>query len=252
MSGQSLKGSCKQGSGGLPSTTVPRTTAIPVPVHTHWLFANMTGRTVDGDSVPVTWPSVVWPYPKVLDADVANSYLGHVEVASTANLLSIFTKQLQDNAVSNTYYYSILTIFLGKSIQLGDVQEVPSGMGGGMWPALWGSWKAWALPSFEVHTHGFQAAWHTALNCHEGLYHEDGQEYYYAYTKAGRGMNDIQTCLYDTNYSQELDASVSLSLDVWTSSNGHAFLAILMHWIDNDWNLGMLFLFYLIPICLLL
>ena len=65
-------------------------------------------------------------------------------------------------------------------------------------------------------------------------------------------MNGIQTCLYDTNYSQELDASVSLSLDAWTSSNGHAFLAIVMHWIDDDWNLGMLFLFYLIPIYLLL
>jgi hypothetical protein len=30
---------------------------------------------------------------KVLDMDVANSYLGQVEVASSANLLSIFVKQ---------------------------------------------------------------------------------------------------------------------------------------------------------------
>ena len=45
---------------------------------------------------------------KVLDADVANFYLGHMEVASMANLLSMFTKQLQDNAVSK----SILIIIL--------------------------------------------------------------------------------------------------------------------------------------------
>jgi len=31
---------------------------------------------------------------------------------------------------------------------------------------------------------------------------------------------------------------VSLSLDAWTSSNGHAFLAIVMHWINGDWKLG--------------
>jgi hypothetical protein len=31
---------------------------------------------------------------------------------------------------------------------------------------------------------------------------------------------------------------VSLSLDAWTSSNGHAFLAIVMHWVNDDWKLG--------------
>src|SRR5258708_9162003 len=51
------------GTGGLPSTTVPRTTAVPVPVRTRWLFADTTGRTVDGDPVPVTRPLVVRPYP---------------------------------------------------------------------------------------------------------------------------------------------------------------------------------------------
>jgi hypothetical protein len=36
---------------------------------------------------------------KVLDADAANTYLGRAEVAS-ANLLSMFAKQSQENAVS--------------------------------------------------------------------------------------------------------------------------------------------------------
>jgi len=27
----------------------------------------------------------------------------------------------------------------------------------------------------------------------------------------------------------------------WTSSNGHTFLAIIMHWINDDWKLGMHF-----------
>jgi len=34
----------------------------------------------------------------------------------------------------------------------------------------------------------------------------------------------------------ELHCKVSLSLDAWTSSNGHAFLAIVMHYISNDWR----------------
>jgi hypothetical protein len=38
---------------------------------------------------------------------------------------------------------------------------------------------------------------------------------------------------------QELHCKVSLSLDAWTSSNGHAFLAIVMHYISNDWRVGM-------------
>jgi len=42
---------------------------------------------------------------------------------------------------------------------------------------------------------------------------------------------------------------VSLSLDAWTSSNGHAFLAIVMHWINDDWKLGMPFFKYWIPVC---
>jgi hypothetical protein len=37
---------------------------------------------------------------------------------------------------------------------------------------------------------------------------------------------------------QELGCKVSLSLDAWTSSNGHAFLAIVMHYINNEWQLG--------------
>jgi len=55
MSGQKPKGRLQVwGTGGLPSTTIPHTTAIPVPIHTHWLFADMTRWTVDGDPIPVS------------------------------------------------------------------------------------------------------------------------------------------------------------------------------------------------------
>jgi hypothetical protein len=37
---------------------------------------------------------------------------------------------------------------------------------------------------------------------------------------------------------QELGCKVSLSLDAWTSSNGHGFLAIVVHYINNEWQLG--------------
>jgi hypothetical protein len=37
-----------------PYTTVPRTTAVPVPIRIRWLFADTIRRTVDGESVPVT------------------------------------------------------------------------------------------------------------------------------------------------------------------------------------------------------
>lgn len=38
--------------------------------------------------------------------------------------------------------------------------------------------------------------------------------------------------------TQDLTSKVSLSLDAWTSSNGYAFLAIVMHYISNDWTQG--------------
>lgn len=41
---------------------------------------------------------------------------------------------------------------------------------------------------------------------------------------------------------QELDSKVSISLDAWTSSNQHAFLAIVAHYITNDGKLGKYFL----------
>jgi len=43
--------------------------------------------------------------------------------------------------------------------------------------------------------------------------------------------------------------NVSLSLDAWTSNNGHAFLAIVMHWINSDWKLGPTFSYTFIPVC---
>jgi hypothetical protein len=37
---------------------------------------------------------------------------------------------------------------------------------------------------------------------------------------------------------QELDSKVSVSLDAWTSSNQHPFLAIVAHYITNEGKLG--------------
>ena len=37
---------------------------------------------------------------------------------------------------------------------------------------------------------------------------------------------------------QELEGKVALSLDAWTSSNQHAFLAIVAHYIMNEGQLG--------------
>jgi hypothetical protein len=37
---------------------------------------------------------------------------------------------------------------------------------------------------------------------------------------------------------QELDCMVSFSLDAWTSGNGYGFLAIVMHYISNDWQMS--------------
>jgi hypothetical protein len=44
---------------------------------------------------------------------------------------------------------------------------------------------------------------------------------------------------YINHLLQELKAKVSLSLDAWTSSNQFAFLAIIMHYVTNDWQLSM-------------
>lgn len=37
---------------------------------------------------------------------------------------------------------------------------------------------------------------------------------------------------------QATTCKVSLSLDAWSSSNGYAFLAIVMHYVTDDWQLG--------------
>jgi len=50
-------------------------------------------------------------------------------------------------------------------------------------------------------------------------------------------------CIY-----QELDSKVSLSLDAWTSSNKHPFLAIVMHYITNDWHLGMIYILHILRV----
>jgi hypothetical protein len=38
--------------------------------------------------------------------------------------------------------------------------------------------------------------------------------------------------------TQELESKVSLSLDAWSSPNGYGFLAIVLHYVTNDWRLG--------------
>jgi hypothetical protein len=32
---------------------------------------------------------------------------------------------------------------------------------------------------------------------------------------------------------------VTVVVDGWTSPNGHAFMAVVMRYVTNDWNLGM-------------
>jgi hypothetical protein len=58
----------------------------------------------------------------------------------------------------------------------------------------------------------------------------------------------IQSSLVRT---QELECKVSISLDAWTSSNQHAFLALVAHYITNDGNLGMSPSIDLLLVCLL-
>jgi hypothetical protein len=37
---------------------------------------------------------------------------------------------------------------------------------------------------------------------------------------------------------QDNDSQISIILDAWTSSNGHAFLAIVARYINDDFELG--------------
>lgn len=37
---------------------------------------------------------------------------------------------------------------------------------------------------------------------------------------------------------QDIKGMVSLALDAWTSANGYAFLAVVMHYVNDDWELG--------------
>jgi hypothetical protein len=38
---------------------------------------------------------------------------------------------------------------------------------------------------------------------------------------------------------QNNDSKISIILDAWTSSNGHAFLAIVARYVNDDFDLGM-------------
>jgi hypothetical protein len=61
----------------------------------------------------------------------------------------------------------------------------------------------------------------------------------------------LKVCLFQLNFylftnaycnCQELGSKVSLSLDAWTSSKKHPFLAIVMHYITNDRCLSMIYI----------
>jgi hypothetical protein len=41
-----------------------------------------------------------------------------------------------------------------------------------------------------------------------------------------------------TSPIQELEGKIAISLDAWTSSNQHAFLAIVAHYVTNEGQLG--------------
>jgi len=45
-------------------------------------------------------------------------------------------------------------------------------------------------------------------------------------------------CLSLTCSSQQHTGKVSISLDAWTSKNQIAFIAIVVHYVTNDWRLG--------------
>ena len=38
-------------------------------------------------------------------------------------------------------------------------------------------------------------------------------------------------------YFKEIEASINITLDIWTSPNGKSILGITAHWIDNNWVL---------------
>ena len=51
----------------------------------------------------------------------------------------------------------------------------------------------------------------------------------------------MHTCLYfrlTHSFQNDIEGKISLSLDVWTSSNNYAFLAIVAHYITKTSNLG--------------
>jgi hypothetical protein len=72
------------------------------------LYLNMKNRT----DPPTEEELAIASGEKGMDAEAANLYLGKVEVASSANLLSMFAKQSQDNAVSEILYSPLLISYI--------------------------------------------------------------------------------------------------------------------------------------------
>ncbi|OCB88219.1 hypothetical protein A7U60_g4624 [Sanghuangporus baumii] len=54
-----------------------------------------------------------------------------------------------------------------------------------------------------------------------------------------RTVKEMKLELFEKTKSMinQLESKVALSLDAWTSSNGYAFLAIVIHYISNEWDL---------------
>jgi hypothetical protein len=51
-------------------------------------------------------------------------------------------------------------------------------------------------------------------------------------------LNFFIILLREFNAPKENTSFFAVSLDAWTSSNGYAFMAIVLHWIGNNGKLG--------------
>lgn len=61
---------------------------------------------------------------------------------------------------------------------------------------------------------------------------------------------DLSTCLYLIAYgAQKFSGMVGIAIDAWTSSNGHAFVAIMMQYLDDDWNIRAFSILTVVYVC---
>lgn len=173
----------------------------------HRLYLIMKDRT----DPPTDEELAIASGKKVLDEKAAKSYLGRVK-APSANLVSMFAKQPQENA-EKVFDMETFERHLAEWVVASDqpFEEVER-------------------PEFRCLL-GYTYMGPKPLNIPHRTVLKD------RIMKMGKStVKAIQKLV------KELDANISLSLDMWTSSNGHAFLAIVMHWINNDWKLEELFI----------